>query len=128
MTTCFLVPDSFESTATLSYQLQGNITRGLTANPIGWPNYGNADWELEAGREMLDQAFQDFAGDDIVVFGHKDGARVINLWLQQYGQTRYDDGIALHTTKFVTIGDPCNRFGGVYYEPDRNHHKTLLTM
>lgn len=118
MVTCLMLAGSFETTSTLAYQLQGDITRGALQAPIVWPNYGNSDWEIEGGREMLDQAFTDFAGDTITVFAHKDGARVMNLWLQQYGQTRFDEGLVPASTKFVSISDPCNRFGGVYYEPD----------
>lgn len=115
MTTCLLLAGTSELTDTLKYQLQGGVTNGTLSVPIGWPNFGNSDWQLEAGREMLDQAFSDFEGDQMVVFAHKDGARVMNLWLQQYGQTRFDEGLVHASTQFISIGDPCNRFGGVYY-------------
>lgn len=114
----FLLANSFESASTLQYQLQGKITAGALAVPIAWPNYGNSQWELEAGREMLDQAFLDFTGDSIIVFGHGDGARVANLWLKIYGQTRADDDTVDVATKFYLIGDPTNRYGGVYYDTD----------
>src|ERR1700753_1918738 len=104
--TVLMLPSSFESTGTLQYQLQSKITTGDLNVPITWPNYGNSDWELEAGREMLDQAFSDFFGDSITVFAHGDGARIANLWLNVYGQTRYDDEtVDVRNTKFYLIGD-----------------------
>jgi pimeloyl-ACP methyl ester carboxylesterase len=120
MTTCFLLAGAYGSTDTLKYQLQGKITAGTVTVPIGYPNFGISDWELEAGREMLDQAFIDFTGGGpITIFAHSAGARVVNLWLQQYGQTRADDGLVdVSTTKIYCIGDSTNRFGGVYYEED----------
>ena len=118
-TVCLLLPDSFESAGTLKYMLNSSLTTGTLNVPIAWPNYGNTDWELEGGREMLDQAFSDWAGEEIVVLGHNDGSRVINLWLKVYGQTRFDDDIVDATkTSFYLLGDPVNRYGGVYFSED----------
>ena len=120
MTVCLLLPSSFEAAGTLQYAMNSAVNTGALNVPIAWPNYGNSDWELEAGREMLDQAFADWAGNDIVVLGHTDGSRVINLWLKVYGQTRFDDHTVDATrTNFYLLGDPVNRYGGVYFSEDK---------
>lgn len=115
---CLLLAGSYGSTDVLKYQLQGKITANKLCVPIAYPNFGISDWELEAGREMLDQAFSDWSGDDITVLAHSAGSRVANLWLHDYGQTRFDDSLVPATTKFYNIGDSTNWYGGVYFEVD----------
>lgn len=98
----------------LKFQLQGKVTQNKTYVPIIYPNFGIEDWRMEAGREMLDQALHDFIGPKTVV-GHSMGARVINLWLHDYGQAT---PFPTNDVQFYCIGNSTRRYGGPLYKPE----------
>lgn len=115
MATVFCLAGAFGIPDFLKFQLQGKITQGKVYVPIVYPNFGIEDWRMEAGREMLDQALHDFSGPK-TVFGHSMGARVVNLWLREYGQSTPFNPNEL---EFYCIGNSTRRYGGPLFTEER---------
>ena len=111
MSICLLLPDAFGNTLSMTQQFKGQITSGKTTVPIGYSNFGTDPWRFEQGVQMLDQALSDFAAEDVTVFGDSMGARIINQWLYELGDSSSRDPLK---TKFVNMGDSGNKFTGLY--------------